>query len=274
MEEVVIFQSTIKNGPMTNQARFYREGMTKEEILQDVYRRRMELGHEYGFDGRKIMVPLQKNANNNDLYPDGKYIVLNDTDIVYQDIDLWDIDLPCDIMVIKKGLTGVMMAYPTADCPVIIMKDKKSGTLAMAHCSAEGIDRFLPTLIADSLLQVSKTRDEDITVYVGPSASSKSYFYNTYPKWAINDRIWKYCIKEKDGKFYIDMRKAIIMEMALRNIPYENIEFSKVDTITNPNYYSNNAAFNGDTRKNGRMLVGTGYLKEEDLVKTYGIKFR
>ena len=37
MEEVVIFQSTIKNGLMTNQARFYRERMTKEEILQDVY---------------------------------------------------------------------------------------------------------------------------------------------------------------------------------------------------------------------------------------------
>ena len=269
MEKSIIFQSNIMNGPMSNQSKFYPDGMTKEEIWDDVYRRRMELGGEYGFDGRKIMVPLQ-----NGKYQSGKYIVLNDESVVYQDRDLWEVDLECDIMVIKKGLPGVMMAYPCADCPVIIMKDKKSGTLAFAHCNAAAIDNMLPISLADSLLSVSGASDSDIMVYVGPSAGAETYYYDKYPSWAINDKIWKYCIKEKDGLYYIDLRKAILMELELRRIEASNIEISNVDTITSLCYYSNHAAYHGDMRKNGRMLVGCGNVLEKDFVKSFGSKIR
>ena len=275
MEKVVILQSNKSNGPISAQKRFYPEGMMQDEIKKDLTMRRMKLGQEYGLDGRKMMIPVVKSLNERDKYPDGKYVVLNDCPEVYRDdVDLWDYDYNVDIMVMKKGLTGVMMGFPSADCPVIIMQDRKSKTLAFAHCSSDCIDRYLPIMIADSLNQVSNTKDQDIIVYVGPFASSKSYYYDNYPRWAVNDKIWKYCIKEKDGGFYIDLRRAIIMELALRNIEYQNIEFSKVDTITNPDYYSNHAASKGDSLKNGRNLVGCLFLPEKDMVKTYGVKFR
>ena len=275
MEEVVILQSNKSNGPISAQKKFYPDSMSRDEIKEDLIRRRMKLGQDYGFDGRKMMIPVVKGPNERDKYPDGKYVVLNDCPEVYRDdVDLWDYDYNVDIMVMKKGLTGVMMGFPSADCPVIIMQDRKSKTLAFAHCSADCIDRGLPIMIADSLNQVSHAKDKDIIVYVGPCAASKSYYYDNYPRWAVNDKIWKYCIKEKDGRFYIDLRRAIIMELALRNIEYQNIEFSKVDTITNPDYYSNHATMHGIPNKNGRSLVACGFLNQRDLVKTYGVKFR
>ncbi len=275
MENTIILQSNIKNGPISTRKDFYPEGMSSDEIKKDLYERRMKLGQEYGFDGRKMMIPVQKSLKERCKYPDGKYVVLNDCPEVYRDdVDLWDYDYDTDIMVMKQGLDGVMMGYPSADCPVIIMQDRKTKTLAFAHCSADCIDRELPMMIADSLNQVSNTKDEDILVYVGPMASSKNYAYNNYPKWATNDKIWKYCIKEKNGLFYIDLRRAIIMELALRNIQYGNVEISNIDTITDPAYYSNHATYQGAVNKNGRILVGALFLNDKDMVKTYGVKFR
>ena len=87
------------------------------------------------------------------------------------------------------------------------MKDLKSKTLALAHTSAEHINRCLPMQIVDSLLTECKAKDFDIEVYVSPSASLSSYTYKDYPKWATNETLWKNCIYFKNGLYYIDLKK-------------------------------------------------------------------
>lgn len=267
IEKSIIFNSTIYDGPMSGQKRFYPENMDASNIKNDLFKRRLNLGEKYGFDGTKIIVPLQKNMSCNNKYPDGKYVVLNDEDCVYQEIDLWSVDIPTDIMLIKKGIPGVMMAYPVADCPVVIMEDRKNGALALAHCGAEYINRELPMQIADSLLKEVNSFDEDIKVYVGPYASADNFTYDSYPKWATNDKVWDGCIYEKDGLYHIDMKKAIINQLNERKIKLENIKISNVDTISSPYYYSNNAAYHGHKEKNGRFLVGAGYAEQNVLAK-------
>ena len=259
MEKPIVIESTKYYGSMTEKKEFYNDSMSENDIKENLLERRIKFGNDFGFDGTKIIVPLQKNSSCNLLYPDGKYVVLNEQSLIYQDIDLWNVNIPTDIMLIKKGIPGVMMAYPVADCPVVIMKDGLSGTLALSHCGLEYIDRELPAQIVDSLIKEGKCSEDNIKVYIGPSANFKNYTYENYPKWAKNN-IWKYCIHHKRDGYHIDMRKAIISQLLERKIRIENIKVSKVDTITNPNYYSNSASFKGNKEKDGRFLVGTGYV--------------
>ena len=46
----------------------------------------------------------------------------------------------------------------------------------------------------------------------------------------------------------------------------KNITMSDIDTVTNPLYYSNHSKYLGEP-KEGRFLVGTGYVKT--LKKTF-----
>ena len=107
--------------------------------------------------------------------------------------------------------------------------DTKQKVVAVGHCSAELIDKKMPMLVADALYNSYRSKDEDIYTY---------------------------------GLFHIDLKSAVRNQLLDRNIAPNRIEVSPIDTITDDNFYSNSATFNGQIQKNGRHFAGAFFPEE------------
>ncbi len=254
--KIKIFESGIADGIMSKNQKFYPENYTPENIKEEFLNVRLNLGKKYGFDGKKIFQAKQKTETNGVAYPNGKYVVLSDK--YMQKEDFWDEEIETDILIMPEQYKGIVLGNQMADCPILIVEDRKLGVTALSHCGASYIDRQLPKETVESLFKEYKSFPEDLYVYIGSSASKENYIYDRYPAWATDSNVWEgYIIKENDD-YHIDMLGAI--EKQLRSLGITNIEKSSYDTISSPKYYSHRAAMRGNKEKLGQNFVGFYYL--------------
>lgn len=230
--------------------------MTKDDKKQVFDNHWRNFAEHYGFAYTK------KFMSDQDLEKSGKrgsYFEITN-DYVEANPKGWT-DIAEDILITTNKVPGVAIGHPVADCPVIIMEDRKQGVVAVAHCSGELIDSRLPIMIADALNDAYNTKDEDICAVVGPMAGPNWTYTNNPPKWAHDEEFWRKtgAIVEKNNEFKIDLKKAIGSQLKERNI--SSIFYSNVDTITNEQYYSNSEASKGKQKKYGRQFVGAIYEK-------------
>lgn len=249
----------IEYGNMNTNPAFYPEGTALEECKKIFLNRRIKLGNERGFDGHKVFMANQSTQN-------GSYKII-DEDLVSSTDDGWKVDINEDILIVTTDTPEVVIGHPVADCPVVMMRDLKKGVTAIGHCSGNMIDKKLPMMIADAMLDAYECRDEDIYTYVSACISNQ-WEYKGYPSWAQDKKMWKDSIiatgEVKDGKdiFRIDLRSAIAKQLKNRNI--KKWAMSTVDTDLNPHYCSNYAASKdglNDPSKAGRNFAGAYYKK-------------
>lgn len=252
-----IFNTTKQDGTMSFMKKYYPKDMTKEDIEKELLKRRIKIGIKNGFDGTKIIVP----SLNNNLFSYG-YIedVTEELEERLEDnpyLDLWNLDIPCDIMIIRSSMKKIALAHLSDDWPVLIANAKDA--FAIARCTAKDIDNDLPAMVVEALKQTTDAKSSEIEAYIGPSMG-----ISNYPNWAHN-KVWDNAIIEKDKKYLVSLKKAIMIE--LMNNEIKSVIASPVDTITNPDYYSNYAYNNGVEDKDGKFLVGAFY-ENKKLVKT------
>lgn len=246
-----VFETGKHYGNMNTAAAFYPKEFTPKERRESFLNSRLNAGRDNGFDGHKFYMASQTDKT-------GTYKEIT-KDIVEAAKDGWDIDIPEDILITTNKIPGIVIGHPIADCPVVMSYDRKNNAVAIAHCSADLVDKKMPMLVQDALLDSKNTRDEDIVTYISSGAGT-SWTYDSYPKWATDNKVWDGFIKynEKSGLYYIDVKGAIKKQLEERNI--KNVITSKIDTITDDRFYSNSAAFNGDETKKGRNFAGA-YFK-------------
>ncbi len=253
--QITIFESGISDGIMSRNKKFYSNDMTQAEINQKFLETRIQLGKKYGFDGHKIFQALQKTETNNINYPDGKYIVLNEQNMELD--DYWYEQLPADILIISNKFKKIVVGNQMADCPVIIVEDRKLGVTALSHCGSIYINRKLPAQTVQALQKEYNSNLDDIYIYIGSCAKKESYVYDKYPSWATNSDVWQKHITKRDNKYYIDITSAIVNQ--LKEIGVKNINVSNKDTITNDTFYSHRGASLGNESKLGQNFVGFFY---------------
>ena len=261
MRKARIFESGVMYGNMNTQARFYPEGMSASERAEDFLERRVQMGKYFGFDGAKMFMADQEHKCGSYFEITEEYVMDNPTG--------WS-DIPEDILVITDKVPNVVIGHAVADCPVVMMEDPVKGVSAVAHCSAEMIDKRLPMMLADALVDVCGSKDEDIITYVSACAGD-NWTYDSFPKWAQDIKMWEDGIyADEAGIFHIDIRKVIRKQLEERRVDLGKTLFNMDDTITNPHYYSNSASSPyglNDPSKAGRHFAGTFYPKEKQLVK-------
>ncbi len=253
--KIKIFESGISEGIMSKNKKFYKEEITEEEINKLFLEVRMNLGKKYGFDGKKMFQALQKTDKNNQDYPDGKYHIIDDNDIEAE--DLWEVKIPADILIISEKYKHIVVGNQMADCPILIVEDRKQGVTALSHCGAPYIDRRLPYQTIESLVKAYKSNTKDLYVYIGSCAKKESFIYDRYPLWAKDNEVWDGYIIKKEEDYHIDMIGAMIKQ--IKKFGIDNIEVSSEDTITNNKHYSHSAAYKGNTSKKGQNFVGFFY---------------
>lgn len=211
-------------------------------------RHRMAMASHYDFDACKIFIADQKNKDGSSFEITREFVEANP--------DGWMTSIPEDILITTDKVPGVVIGHPIADCPVVMAADLRKGAVAIAHCSAELIDKKMPMMVVDALQRAYDSKDDDIVAYISACAGS-DWSYDTYPRWATDRKLWDGAITEENGVFKINMRQVIENELLERNI--HTMEFNMDDTRTNPGYYSNSMASpNGgnEPTKAGRNFAG------------------
>ena len=258
IKNLKIFETGNKFGNMNTAAKFYPEGYSANDrkAVHNIARR--ALGRDLDVDGRKMYMADQ-------LHKRGTWKEI-DKEYVEAYPNGWS-DISEDIVVTKAP--GVVIGHPVADCPVVMAYDTKQKVVAVGHCSAELIDKKMPMLVADALYNSYRSKDEDIYTYVSACAGN-SWAYDKWPNWAKEEKFWeKYITEGKDGLFHIDLKNAVRNQLLDRNIAPNRIDVSPIDTITDDNFYSNSAAFNGQIQKNGRHFAGAFFKDELDFIEDY-----
>lgn len=262
MKDVKIFEAGRKYGNMNTAERFYPEGMTVEGRSRSFLQKRLQLGNEYGFDGHKVAAASQLDKT-------GTFYILTEKD-VKENPDLWKLDIAQDILVIsEKYSKGIVASHPVADCPVVMAIDELNGITAVCHCSAELVDKHLPELTVEALRKATKEMgyivpDRDNYLAYVSSCAGSNWEYNTYPKWAQDEKVWQGNITEQKnnkGIYNINIRSAVVEQLYESGLPLESIRLSKYDTITDSRFFSHSASFK-DSSKAGRNLIGAFYEEE------------
>lgn len=255
---IQVFNSTRADGIMSSHRRFYPYEMTDEDIVKSYREKRILLGEKKEFDGNKIVVQTQ----DLDKHTAGHCVDATEMLLDTKETDWYKIDIPADVLLVRSNVKGVVLAYPVADCAVLIAEVGEN-IMAITHCGARETDRMLPFQFVDAIREKTDAKPKNITIYIGPCAGRNSYGYETYPEWANNkDAEWDNFIRDNGGIFYIDLRMAIQLQLYKAGINW--VKLNTADTITDPNYYSNYASYYGDYKKNGRFLVG-GYFIENSV---------
>lgn len=256
-QQIIIFETNKLDGIMSRNKKFYPDNMTQEEINEKFLETRMNIGHKYGFDGKKIFQATHKKKENNIDYPDGKYILINKSHLTKE--DFWYEELPADILIITSEYPNIVVGNQTGDCPILIAEDRKLGVMSVSHCGAADINREIPKKTIIALIKEFESNPKNIYVYIGTCAKKEHYIYETYPTWATNKEVWSNSIEQKENKFQIDLINAITEQ--LLQIGIENIDISNKDTITSKNYASHYASIHGSKEKIGQNFVGAYYKK-------------
>ncbi len=254
-------------GTMNTAASFYPMKMSLEKRQASFLEKRKEIAKTNDFDYKKFFMASQT-------LKDGSYCVLTE-ELVNKYDDGWMLDIPEDILIVTRNTPGVVIGHPIADCPVIIMNDKKRGVTALGHCSAEMVDSLLPINIFQALEKEFGTACGDVKVYVSSCISDK-WEYDCFPTFAKNKEVWCGTISEvsaggKDSVYNIDIRKAIYRQLLAVGINAKNIYWNMDDTLTDSNYYSNSAA-RFDSKKKGRNFAGAYYPNSLDVSKVKVLK--
>ena len=218
---------------------------------------RNNMGNSMGFDGRRMFMVDQEHKR-------GTHFEITE-EYVRENPNGWT-DIPEDILVVTSKTPKVVIGHPVADCPVVMMMDRKQGISAIGHCSAEMIDKRLPEMLAEVLRRQYGSRADDIMTYVS-ACIGEGWTYDVFPKWAKDAGIWEHCIyMGEDGLFHINLKPAILAQLIKSGLMREQILFSTDDTMTNPNYYSNSMASrkeNPNPEKQGRHFAGMFYTDED-----------
>lgn len=249
---IVIFEGNKKDGIFSKSKKFYPEDFTDKDIYNSILKDRIKLGEKYHFNGKKMFQTTQK-MEDNDSYPNNKYIVIDDSYMTKE--DYFKEEINADILIIKKDYKNIVLSHRMADCPVLIAEDRKKGIAAIVHCGIYHINRGLPDEFIKILIKDFNCND--IYLYIGSHIKKESYIYDKYPPQATNKTIWKDAILRENDGYHIDLEKAILNQIEKYNL--KEINVSKIDTYKEKDYASHYAAVHGNKDKLGQNIVGFYY---------------
>lgn len=257
MNNLVIFESNMKNGPISLNKDYYPTEMGYLAMLDD-YKTRLDLlAEEKGFNSNKLITTLQKGQDKKFYYQDGAYTYIDDS-LALED-SLWKETFYGDMIVLDSKYKNMPIGCRVADCPCLILYDKEKGGAILAHCGSVEINRELPLLVLNTLKEIYQADDSNIYAYISSCIGKNNYIYDSFPSWATNSKVWDGCIKhEKDG-YHINLRKAIYRQLRDNGVFLSHMHMNFKDTYDDPTLYSNVSYKKGNVRKKGRYLVGCYY---------------
>jgi hypothetical protein len=110
-----------------------------------------------------------------------------------------------DAWLIGLNNTGAMIL--TADCVPLFLWDEEGKYIGLAHCGWRGIVKKLPQKLAR--LMKEKNKEAKLLAYIGPHIEKCCFEV----KEDVASQFSQECLIKKDGKFFVDLTKEIVLQL-------------------------------------------------------------
>jgi len=130
---------------------------------------------------------------------------------------------------------GVLIGVQVADCVPILLLDRKRFVIGAVHAGWRGTASRIIKNAVKLMIERFKSFPEDIIIALGPSIGGKCYDVGREVKDAIYSVMGegKYYMPV-DGKYYVDLPAANVLQALSMGIPEENIWISNICSHCNP----------------------------------------
>lgn len=276
-----IFETTIYDRPMEFKSFFIdynNEFKTKnydekakeiKRLKKEFLKNRITMCEKYGFDGSKIIIPNDKFSKET-----GSYF-LADEKIYSEKKDLIYVKKSKNIVLLKSDNPGIVIGYPVADDPVVIIEDKDNQISALAHCDLDKISKKVPVYMIKALKQEANSNVKNLKVYISSNLKEKNNKYYVKPKpIKENPKVWKDSVHKYDKNdknniksiiqnlltYIINQEHAIYNMLVKEGIDPTNITISDRNTYEDSRLYSARKAQDyHEPDLQGKFLVGAYY---------------
>ncbi len=144
---------------------------------------------------------------------------------------------------------NLLLTVSVADCVPIMIFDKERKIAAAVHSGWKGTARNIVGKTLDVLKNELNSNPKDLVTFVGPSAGVCCY--------EVGDDVARHFHGEnlkpsdREGKFMLDLKKAVVSQLTSAGVPLKNIDVSDRCTICDRNFHS----FRRDGESSGRMIA-------------------
>lgn len=154
----------------------------------------------------------------------------------------------------------VYLCLMTADCFPVAYFDPIQKVAALAHLGWRPAMKRLASKVVANMSGEWGSKPHDILVSIGPGIGKDSYTMTDCPLKALP--AWQPFLEERADTTRIDLLRFILHELTDAGISSANIETSKDDTFTSPDYFSHRASMSNNAPE-ARFLTVLGILMEE-----------
>lgn len=220
----------------------FNMGLSTSDDINDVHENYAKLKNQEGLEDF-IFVRTKQTHSNNIKVVDKKFLdTTTDNEVFVED---------CDGLVTDE--IGVVLATYYADCTPVFFLDKKKKVIGVNHSGWRGTRNRISADMISIFLDVYGSSVEDIMVFVGANISKCCYevsedLYHEFKDFHKDNVISP--SRTKEGKYYLDMKKAIEVTLLEKGILKENIFISdECTSCLKDKYYS----YRRDNKLTGRM---------------------
>jgi YfiH family protein len=222
-------------------------GMFCNDDPETVIDNRKILCHTIGINEEKLIVPEEvHSADVKEITESFFYLSPNEKGIYLS---------ACDGLL--TNLSGCCLAVTTADCVPVLLYDKKNGSIAAIHAGWKGIVKKIIPAAIEKMSVLYGTKPHDIIAATGPCISAQMYEVSEEMignfESVFSPEIVSQLTESRDGKFYIDLRKAVFVQCLACQIPESHIGIHPHCTYQMPELYF---SARRDSFNSGRMLSG------------------
>ena len=155
----------------------------------------------------------------------------------------------CDALM--TGVHNVWLSVSIADCAPILLYDAGKQAIAGVHAGWRGTEQriLFKTLLA--MHEDFQSNAKDIFAFIGPSAGVCCYEVGK----EVADKFDSEYVSHRDGKLYLDIKKANMAQLWDAGVPTSNIETQEDCTICSDRLYH---SYRRDRERSGRMLAVIG----------------
>ena len=144
-----------------------------------------------------------------------------------------------------------------ADCVPVLIADKKTKTIAAIHSGWKGTQKNIVGKAVEKLINEHHSSPEDLLCAIGPSIGVCHFEVSADLYEDMTNRYGTQIGKIEQGKYYLDLKKAVTLQLITQGVPLENIAVSPLCTVCETNLYS----FRREGEKAGRMAA---FIKRKD----------
>jgi len=155
----------------------------------------------------------------------------------------------CDAL--TTDVNGVYLSVSVADCAPVFIYDPDRRVLGCVHAGWRGTQKQIVSASVARMAKEYGSLPASLVTFIGPCAGSCCYEVGKDVAALFDEG----CRSVRDGKIYLDLKKAIAAQLYSAGVPDSHVEVSDDCTICGTEYYH---SFRRDGDKSGRMVAFIG----------------